>query len=182
LNADPQLRGALPSEPGRYRSPCKGRQAGAIPPLARCPVCAGLDVPCRLQAARRRAAVEPLLTFNEGAIMIDDPTPRIRMRAWKSCISLTVNCGSTSVSSSRATTTTARLERATSTSGVRQAAPVFSSPAPKIPFADAPRAHDRGRFRHWKYCCTICGRERWPAAEIAFFRPPPPRTNPQARI
>jgi hypothetical protein len=36
-------------------------------------VCAGLDVPCRLQAARRRAAVEPLLTFNEGAIMIDDP-------------------------------------------------------------------------------------------------------------
>src|ERR1700738_4594948 len=40
-----------------------------------------------------------------------------------------------------------RLERATSASGVRQAAPVFSSPAPKIPFAEAPRAHDRSIWR-----------------------------------
>ena len=55
---------------------------------------------------------------------------------------LDVSCGSTTASFSRATTTTVRLERATSGSGARRAAPVFSSPAPKIPFAEAPRAHD----------------------------------------
>src|ERR1051325_9560570 len=42
-----------------------------------------------------------------------------------------VSCGSTSASSSRGTTTTVRLGRATSASGARPAAPVFSSPAPK---------------------------------------------------
>ena len=37
-------------------------------------------------------------------------TPRIRMRASKSCISSTASCGSTSASSSPATTTTVRLD------------------------------------------------------------------------
>jgi anti-sigma factor ChrR (cupin superfamily) len=44
--------------------------------------------------------------------------------------------GSTRASSSRATTTTVRLERATSASGARPAAPVFSSPAPRMFCAD----------------------------------------------
>src|SRR5262249_16249325 len=48
----------------------------------------------------------------------------------------TVNCGSMSASSSRATTTTARPEQVTSASGARQAAPAFSSPAPKTFCAD----------------------------------------------
>ena len=67
-------------------------------------------------------------------------TPRTRMRASKSCISSTESFGSTSESSFRVTTTTARLERPTSASGARQAAPAFLSPAPETSFAEAPRA------------------------------------------
>src|SRR5438067_2249304 len=64
-------------------------------------------------------------------------TRRIPMRAQKSCIFSTVSCGSMSASSFRATTTTVRRERATSASGARPAAPVFSSPVPKTFCAEA---------------------------------------------
>ena len=49
---------------------------------------------------------------------------------------------------SRATTTTVRLERATSASGARPAAPASSSPAPRISFAEAPRARALGPRSH----------------------------------
>jgi hypothetical protein len=63
-------------------------------------------------------------------------TQRIVMRAQKNCISSTASCGSTSGSSSRATTTTVRLEPPTSASGARQAVPAFSSPAARTFCAD----------------------------------------------
>ncbi len=74
-------------------------------------------------------------------------TPRIRMRASKSCISSTASCGSTNASSFPAITTTERPEPVTSWSGAKPAAPASLLPAPRTPFAEALPAGDSARIR-----------------------------------
>ena len=108
-------------------------------------------------------------------------TPRTLMRAWKSCICSTASCGSTSASSSPATTTTLRPERATNSSGARQAAPAFSSPAPRIRFAEVAGARwpVRGPAR-WSPACRRLESDRktrdWPFSGLIL------KAAPQARL
>jgi anti-sigma factor RsiW len=95
-------------------------------------------IECKLLAAdTERHRVSMLVRLAPGASY-----PAHTHAGKKSCISSTVSCGSTGASSSRATTTTVRLERSTSASGARPVAPASSSPAPKIPFAEAHRTHN----------------------------------------
>jgi hypothetical protein len=92
----------------------------------------------RMQAARDRHRKAPGQHAGTPCARraLSRPYP---MRASKSCISWMASSASTRASSCRASTITGRLGRTTSASGARRAAPAFSSPAPKIPFAEALR-------------------------------------------